>query len=184
MRTLRMRWPGVSEPSVVVLVVLLLDVPRAPRRLDPVVEEALHELGLLRVAFVVHAHPGLLPCLPGVVLHQRPLRVAGEVCPLPEIHAWMKADDRQGARVLPRGVVPGEVRVPAPVVLDEAEELEEAHGPELLVRRLLPRQVPPRAGPIVLLRALAPEPVVRAALIQLEVGFAVNALRPSPILPQ
>ena len=116
--TLRPCGASLSEGAVIVVVVLLLDVPRAPVRLHPVPEEVFDVLGIPRFAFVIRGQEALGAILPGVVLHQRPLRIAGEASPFPESQSGLHADDRQGARILARGITPRKERASAPVVMD------------------------------------------------------------------
>ena len=99
-----------SEGSVVVVIVLLPDMSRTARRLDPVPEVVLDVLWLQRLTAVVRGQEALRTILPGVVLHQCPLRIPREAGLLPQGHARLQANNRQGARLRTRRVMPGEVR--------------------------------------------------------------------------
>ena len=149
--------------AVILLEILLLDIPRTVLGLHPVAEVLLHIFLLEWLCVVVRSEEAFLSIFPRMVLKERPLRVARKAMVLPECHGGLKTDNGQTTWLLPRWVIPRQVRLPTSVVLDQVKKVVQIRRLDLLFRRLLPWQIRRR------LRSVGPEPIIFTALIKLNI---------------
>ena len=108
--------------AVILLEILLLDIPRTVLGLHPVAEVLLHIFLLEWLCVVVRSEEAFLSIFPRMVLKERPLRVARKAMVLPECHGGLKTDNGQTTWLLPRWVIPRQVRLPTSVVLDQVKK--------------------------------------------------------------
>ena len=108
--------------AVILLEILLVDIPRTVWGLHPVAEVLLHIFLLEWLCVIVRSEETFFSIFPRMVLKERPLRVARKAMVLPECHGGLKTDNGQTTWLLPRWVIPRQVRLPTSVVLDQVKK--------------------------------------------------------------